>query len=134
VKIRIVSLLLTAVIFAGMVCMAVPSAHAQTGDATGATTEAATEASTEATTEAATEQSTEPVTEPATEPSTEPVTEPSTEPATEPSTEPEETGFRTSAECLAILKAEEGFCRYPIWDYSQYTVGYGTRCPSDKVD
>ena len=63
-KIRIVSLLLTAVIFAGMVCMAVPSAHAQTGDATGATTEAATEASTEATTEAATEQSTEPVTEP----------------------------------------------------------------------
>ncbi|MBE6943905.1 MAG: hypothetical protein E7453_06550 [Ruminococcaceae bacterium] len=35
---------------------------------------------------------------------------------------------------MALLKAEEGFSQYPYWDKKQYTVGYGTRCPDDKVD
>lgn len=59
------------------------------------------------------------------------VTEP--EETTPEVTEPEETGMKTSDELIALLKFEEGFCKYPVWDYSQYTVGYGTRCPSDMV-
>ncbi len=51
---------------------------------------------------------------------------------TEP-TEPEDTGFVTSEECVNIIKQYEGFCKYPMWDYGQYTVGYGTRCPDDKL-
>lgn len=39
-----------------------------------------------------------------------------------------------SEECINILKAYEGFCQYPYWDYGQWTVGYGTRCPADKLD
>ena len=39
-----------------------------------------------------------------------------------------------SDECINILKAYEGFCKYPYWDYGQWTVGYGTRCPADKLD
>ena len=45
----------------------------------------------------------------------------------------EETEFSTSDECIALLKQMEGFCRYPVWDYAQYTVGYGTRCPDDML-
>jgi len=37
----------------------------------------------------------------------------------------------TSDDCLKVLKAEEGFSKYPYWDYAQYTVGYGTKCPED---
>ena len=33
--------------------------------------------------------------------------------------------------CIALLKAEEGFSKTPYWDYSQWTVGYGTCCPED---
>ena len=39
-----------------------------------------------------------------------------------------------SEEGMKLLKAEEGFSQYPYWDKKQYTVGYGTRCPDDKVD
>ena len=39
-----------------------------------------------------------------------------------------------SADCLSVLKAEEGFSRTPYWDFTQYTVGYGTRCPDDMVE
>ena len=34
-----------------------------------------------------------------------------------------------SIDCIEILKQFEGFIKYPVQDYSQYTVGYGTRCP-----
>ncbi len=67
-----------------------------------------------------------------------------TEPATEPEdivnkvesteTAPEDAGgMKASAELIALLKYEEGFSKYPFWDYSQYTVGYGTRCPDDML-
>ena len=46
----------------------------------------------------------------------------------------EEARLKTSAECVEILKAEEGFCLKPYWDYAQYTVGYGTKCPDEMVD
>ena len=35
--------------------------------------------------------------------------------------------------CIEILKQEEGFSEKPYWDYLQYTVGYGTKCPDDLV-
>lgn len=37
-----------------------------------------------------------------------------------------------SDEMIAVLKKMEGFMLYPVWDYKQYSVGYGTRCPDDK--
>ena len=39
-----------------------------------------------------------------------------------------------SDDCIRILKLEEGFSRTPYWDFTQYTVGYGTRCPDDMVE
>ena len=39
-----------------------------------------------------------------------------------------------SDECMRIIKAEEGFSKYPYWDYAQWTVGYGTKCPDDMLD
>ena len=40
----------------------------------------------------------------------------------------------TSEECIRVLKMYEGFGAKPYWDYSQYTVGYGTRCPDDMIE
>ncbi len=67
----------------------------------------------------------------ATESQTEPVPE-DTE-STEP-TQPENTEFVASQECIDFIKEFEGFSKYPYWDYAQFTVGYGTRCPADKYD
>ena len=39
-----------------------------------------------------------------------------------------------SADAMAILKLEEGFSVKPYWDYSQWTVGYGTECPADMLE
>ena len=39
----------------------------------------------------------------------------------------------TSDEAVAMLKAEEGFSSKPYWDYAQWTVGYGTKCPDDML-
>lgn len=39
-----------------------------------------------------------------------------------------------SSEAMRILKLEEGFSVKPYWDYSQWTVGYGTKCPDDMLD
>ena len=40
----------------------------------------------------------------------------------------------TSDALVEILKKEEGFSAKPYWDYAQYTVGYGTRCPDDMFE
>ena len=42
--------------------------------------------------------------------------------------------MRVSDELIGILKKEEGFSAKPYWDYNQYTVGYGTRCPDDMLE
>ena len=42
--------------------------------------------------------------------------------------------MHTSEECIKVLKTIEGFAKYPYWDNTQWTVGYGTKCPSDKLD
>ncbi len=39
-----------------------------------------------------------------------------------------------SQEGLNLLKKEEGFSRKPYWDYAQWTVGYGTKCPDEKLE
>lgn len=39
-----------------------------------------------------------------------------------------------SDELVDVLKTMEGFAARVFWDYAQYTVGYGTRCPDDKVE
>ncbi len=39
-----------------------------------------------------------------------------------------------SDEAMRILKLEEGFSKTPYWDYAQWTVGYGTKCPDDKLE
>lgn len=39
-----------------------------------------------------------------------------------------------SDEAIRILKLEEGFSKTPYWDYAQWTVGYGTKCPDDKLE
>lgn len=33
-----------------------------------------------------------------------------------------------------MVKQFEGFAKYPVWDYHQWSVGYGTRCPDDKLE
>ena len=42
--------------------------------------------------------------------------------------------MKTSADAVAILKLEEGFSKTPYWDYAQWTVGYGTKCPDDMLE
>lgn len=42
--------------------------------------------------------------------------------------------FSISDECVELLKAMEGFDKYPRWDYSQWTVGYGSRCPDEDLE
>lgn len=34
--------------------------------------------------------------------------------------------------CIEFIKTAEGFSLHPYYDYSQHTVGYGTKCPTDK--
>lgn len=46
----------------------------------------------------------------------------------------EESRMQASTEAISLLKAEEGFSQKPYWDYAQWTVGYGTKCPDDKLD
>ena len=42
--------------------------------------------------------------------------------------------LKTSETAIAMLKKFEGFSLHPYYDYSQYTVGYGTRCPEEDYE
>ncbi len=46
----------------------------------------------------------------------------------------EQAQLKTSAEAVAVLKKYEGFSAKPYWDYAQWTVGYGTKCPDDRLE
>ena len=35
---------------------------------------------------------------------------------------------------MELLKSLEGFDKYPRWDYSQWTVGHGSRCPDEDLE
>lgn len=37
-----------------------------------------------------------------------------------------------SSACVEFIKEVEGFSAKPYYDYQQHTVGYGTKCPTDK--
>ena len=50
------------------------------------------------------------------------------------SAEEEVTTLTTSDECVKLMKYYEGFSSFPYYDYGQWTVGYGTCCPSDKLE
>ena len=41
--------------------------------------------------------------------------------------------FVASAELVEVIKKWEGFCAKPIWDYGQWSVGYGTRAPDEHL-
>ena len=40
----------------------------------------------------------------------------------------------TSQKMIDVLKRMDGFAPRAYWDHSQWTVGYGTRCPNDMLD
>lgn len=40
--------------------------------------------------------------------------------------------MRASEDCVTFIKDVEGFSSQPYYDYNQYTVGYGTKCPTEK--
>lgn len=42
--------------------------------------------------------------------------------------------MRASNACVEMIKDTEGFRAIPYWDYSQWTVGFGTTCPADRLD
>ncbi len=54
--------------------------------------------------------------------------------ADEPTEAPDGAELAASDECINILKKYEGFSSKPYQDYGQWTVGYGTRCPDDKLE
>ena len=42
--------------------------------------------------------------------------------------------MKISEDMIRILKKMEGFNRYPEWDYSHYSIGYGSTCPDDMYE
>lgn len=40
----------------------------------------------------------------------------------------------TSRDAVNLLKDFEQFSKYPFYDFSQYSVGYGTRCPDEDYE
>lgn len=54
------------------------------------------------------------------------------DPGPEPLPEPPE--LKTTEAGVQFIKDHEGFVEYPMWDYGQYSVGYGSRCPDDKLE
>ena len=42
--------------------------------------------------------------------------------------------YTTSEKCINMLKEMEGMSKYPYWDYLQWTVGYGTKCPDEDLE
>lgn len=43
-----------------------------------------------------------------------------------------ESAMTASESCITFIKEVEGFSSKPYYDYKQHTVGYGTKCPTDK--
>ena len=115
----------------------VPSTSEETVPSTSeATVPSATEETVPSATEATVPETTE-ETVPETTEETVPETTEETVPETTEETVPEVTEpalMTASDDCIKILKEEEGFSKTPYWDFTQYTVGYGTRCPSDMVE
>ena len=43
------------------------------------------------------------------------------------------TQLSASEECINQIKTMEGFHAIPYWDFAQWTVGFGTACPDEKL-
>lgn len=43
-----------------------------------------------------------------------------------------ESRLTASQECIDLIKETEGFSKYKYWDYSQWTIGYGTGIGADE--
>lgn len=109
----------------------VPVAVFATGTETDPTTQTEATVATDPTEESSesTEETTAPSEETSepTEESSEP-TEETTEPTTAP-TEPEDKTLKISDDMMKVLKELEGCYTTCYWDYKQYSIGYGSRCP-----
>ena len=42
------------------------------------------------------------------------------------------TRMTESQDCINLIKSTEGFSKYKYWDYSQWTIGYGTACGANE--
>lgn len=40
--------------------------------------------------------------------------------------------LRISEKGVQFIKDQEGFVKYAMWDYAQYSIGYGSRCDKDE--
>lgn len=74
----------------------------------------------------------EPTVKPTTKPTEAPTVKPTEAPTTAPTEPPAEGPMTVSDEFIAVLKKMEGFHPVAYWDYSQWTIGYGTKCPEGK--
>ena len=46
--------------------------------------------------------------------------------------DPSQIKLRTTEQMIALLKSKEGFRATAYWDYSQYSIGYGSYCEKDE--
>lgn len=129
---RITSGVLAVLLLLTAICMSPVTVFAENDDATQNTETATVENEEDTTGETTTEPTTGETTEPTTGTGDEKPTEP--EPSVPKPVKIEYDGRTISSEGMRILKLEEGFSKKPYWDYSQWTVGYGTCCPAELKD
>ena len=53
---------------------------------------------------------------------------------TQPVAAEEITPMQISEEMVKLIEQMEGFDAVPFWDYSQWTVGFGSRCPDEDLE
>lgn len=58
--------------------------------------------------------------------------EPTPDPDPNPDPLPTPPELRISEEGVQFIKDHEGFIKYAMWDYAQWSIGYGTRCEKDE--
>lgn len=75
---------------------------------------------------------TAPTAAPTEAPTEKPTAKPTEAPTTAPTEPPVEGPMTVSDDFIAVLKKMEGFHPVAYWDYSQWTIGYGTKCPEGK--
>ena len=133
---RLTSLLLALAIFCSLILIQSPYAFAENQQPGSDGSEQETLNTTPEDTPAATPEATpEPTPEATPEATPEPTPEATPEPTPEETPDPSVPSagpFTLSQSGLTFIKSFEGFTLYPKWDYNQWTVGYGTKCPADK--
>lgn len=54
------------------------------------------------------------------------------DPSDDPKPLPDPPKLRISEDGIQFIKDHEGFIKYAMWDYAQWSIGYGTRCEKDE--